>query len=86
MNTDPTLRPGDVVATKMGLVAVTGVKNETAEFTPIGSYRNLPKGYRDRLSGLKVTRPNQGAPAAVSTVRPLSKAQTDDRHSAQLAR
>jgi Protein of unknown function (DUF2865) len=86
VNTDPTLRPGDVVATKMGLVAVTGVKNKTAEFTPIGSSRNMPKSYRDRLSGLKVMRPNQGATATVSTVTPLSKAQTDDRQSAQLAR
>jgi len=86
VNTDPTLRPGDVVATKTGLVAVTGVKNKTAQFTPIGSYRNMPKNDRDRLSGLKVMRPHQGATAVAPTVTPLSKAHTDHNHSAQLAR
>jgi Protein of unknown function (DUF2865) len=75
VSTDPTLRPGDVVATKMGLVAVTGVKNKTAEFTPIGSFRYMPKSYRDRLSGRKVIRPNQSAMGAVSIVTPL-KGQT----------
>ena len=39
---DPTLRPGDVVATEKGLVAFTGAKdsdNETAAFTPVQSFR-----------------------------------------------
>jgi hypothetical protein len=84
VNTDPTLRPGDVVATKTGLVAVTDVKDKTAQFKPIGSYRNMPKNDRDRLSGLKVMRPP--ATAVAPTVTPLSKAHTDHNHSAQLAR
>ena len=33
---DPTLRPGDIVATNDGLATYTG-KNKTAEFTPIGT-------------------------------------------------
>ena len=35
--TDPTLRPGDIVATESGLLAVTGMKNRVADFTPIDS-------------------------------------------------
>jgi len=65
VNTDPTLRPGDVVATKTGLVAVTGVKNKTAQFTPIGSYRNMPKNDRDRLS--------QGRPRIIALTRHTSR-------------
>ena len=45
VNTDPTLRPGDIVATKTGLVAFTGMKNKVADFTPIDSYRGLAKSY-----------------------------------------
>lgn len=33
--TDPTLRPGDMVATRNGLVAFRGMRNQTAEFTPV---------------------------------------------------
>jgi hypothetical protein len=32
---DPTLRPGDIVATDTGLATYTGSANKTAEFTPI---------------------------------------------------
>jgi hypothetical protein len=34
---DPTLRPGDVVATDSGLSTYTGNNNKTAEFTPIST-------------------------------------------------
>src|SRR6202162_4327387 len=54
VNSDPTLRPGDVVATKSGLVAFTGMKNKVADFTPVDSYRNLSKGARDKLSDIKI--------------------------------
>lgn len=35
VKTDPTLRPGDLVATNNGLVSFRGMKNQTAEFTPV---------------------------------------------------
>ncbi|MEX0751539.1 MAG: DUF2865 domain-containing protein, partial [Xanthobacteraceae bacterium] len=38
---DPTLRPGDIVATNGGFVAYAGARNKTAEFTPVQSYRGL---------------------------------------------
>ena len=47
---------------------------------------HMPKNDRDRLSGLAVMRPYQGATAVAPTVTPLSKAHTDHNHSAQLAR
>ncbi|MGD0024531.1 MAG: DUF2865 domain-containing protein, partial [Xanthobacteraceae bacterium] len=35
MTTDPTLRPGDIVATKNGLMAYTGKRGQNAAFTPV---------------------------------------------------
>ncbi len=54
---DPTLRPGDIVATPSGLTAYTGGRNGNAEFTPVAQYGNFPKAYRDKLSELKVSPP-----------------------------
>jgi hypothetical protein len=51
---DPTLRPGDVVATKSGMVAFTGRKNEEANFTPAGDYRHFPKHYREQISDIRI--------------------------------
>ena len=45
---DPTLRPGDVVATKDGMVTFTGRTNKIANFTPIKSYSRFSN--RDRLA------------------------------------
>lgn len=84
-NTDPTLRPGDIVATKAGLMAVTGVKNKVADFTPIDTYRGLSQSARDKLSGVKIMPPNPGAP----TVTPVTlggNRRADDNRRAQLAR
>jgi hypothetical protein len=61
VNTDPTLRPGDVVATKTGLMAFTGAKDKVANFTPIDSYRGLSQMSRDKLADVKIM------PAAPST-------------------
>jgi Protein of unknown function (DUF2865) len=73
--TDPTLRPGDIVATSSGLVAMTGSKNKTAQFSPVSS------------SNLKVQRSNASAPDTTSSVRPVAdKARDDDRRRAQLDR
>jgi hypothetical protein len=35
LSTDPTLRPGDIVATKQGLMAYAGRTGATAQFTPV---------------------------------------------------
>ena len=85
VNSDPTLRPGDVVATKTGLVAFTGMKNKVADFTPIDSYRNLSKGARDKLSDIKIMPPNPGAPN-VTPVTFGARTRGDDNRSAQLSR
>jgi hypothetical protein len=84
VKTDATLRPGDIVATKNGLVAFTGAKNNIADFTPVDSYRAYSKSYRDKLSQVKIQPPN---PRTTSTI-PLAadKARSDDRRSAQLSK
>lgn len=56
---DPTLRPGDVVATSRGLVAFTGRKGKVANFTPVESYRHFSRNYRDRLSELHIRSANR---------------------------
>jgi hypothetical protein len=85
VNTDPTLRPGDVVATKTGLVAFTGMKNKVADFTPLDSYRGMSKSARDRLAETKIMPPNPGAPN-VMPVTLSGRTRADDNRSAQLAR
>ncbi len=85
VNTDPTLRPGDIVATKAGLVAFTGMKNKVADFTPVDSYRGLAKSARDKLSDVKIMPPNPGAPN-VTPVTLSGHARADDKRSAQPAR
>ena len=47
---DPTLRPGDIVATNDGLASYAG-RNRTAEFTPIGTSSSE---WARRLSEVKV--------------------------------
>lgn len=55
VNSDPTLRQGDVVATKTGLMAFTGKdKDKVANFTPIDSYRGLSSAARDKLADVKI--------------------------------
>jgi hypothetical protein len=59
---DPTLQPGDVVATPGGLMAYTGQSRArrgaagvtSAEFTPIKSYSGLSADLRDRLANVAV--------------------------------
>ena len=88
VNTDPTLRSGDVIATKTGLAAFTGRKDKTAEFTPIQSYRGISKETRDKLADTKIMPPNPGAPQATPMTLPLPAAATrnDDRRRVQLTR
>jgi len=86
VNSDPTLRPGDVVATQSGLVAFTGMKNKVADFTPIDSYRGVPKSTRDKLSDVRIMPPNPGAPNVTPVTLTNSARARDDNRSAQLSR
>jgi hypothetical protein len=85
ISTDPTLRSGDIVATRSGLVAFTGMKNKVADFTPVDGYRGVPKSTREKLSDVKIMPPNPGAPKA-TPVTLGGRAHSDDNRSAQFAR
>lgn len=61
---DPTLRPGDVVATANGFAAYTGAPNRVAEFTPVQNYSPLAKSTRDKLAETKVASPAPPTAAA----------------------
>jgi hypothetical protein len=69
---DPTLKPGDVVATREGLVAYTGRKDD-AKFTPVQSYSGFSKDYRAKLLAMKLMPPTPGAPAPVMSSIPDAK-------------
>jgi Protein of unknown function (DUF2865) len=58
---DPTLRPGDMVATQHGLMAFTGARSREGEarnFTPVEHYAGLPRDVRRRLANMTVKRGN----------------------------
>lgn len=57
VNSDPTLRAGDVVATAAGLAAFKGGSQfpyKTADFTPVESYGKVNSDLRRKLSNLRV--------------------------------
>ena len=85
---DPTLRPGDIVATKTGLVAFTGSQNKVADFTPVSNYRGMSQNTRDKLSDVKIMPPNPGAAEITTATIPTAadRRRNNDRSSAQLAR
>ena len=83
VNTDPTLRPGDIVATRSGLVAVTAMKNRVAEFTPIGSDRAVLQSTREKLAGVKIMPTVRGATPVTMGGRARAR---DENRSAQLSR
>ena len=85
VNTDPTLRPGDIVATKTGLVAFTGMKNKVADFAPLDDYRGMSKSARERLADTKIMPPTPGAPN-VTPVTLSGHTRADDSRRAQLSR
>lgn len=88
VKTDPGLRPGDVVATKAGMVAFTGRnQDKTADFTPVNADRGLAKSYREKLSEMKIMPPNPGARKQTPVSLPLAESsRRDTRHQAQLTR
>jgi hypothetical protein len=87
VNSDPTLRRGDVVATKEGMVTFTGTKNNVADFTPVGADRNLPKSTRDKLSDVKIMPPTPASGFTPVMLRSsLDRIDGDNPRSAQLSR
>ena len=82
---DPTLRPGDVVVTKSGLMAFSGSRNKTADFTPVGSYGGFSQSERNKLSALKIQENTPAAAEATSSLAPAA-AHLAARRSAQLSR
>jgi hypothetical protein len=66
---DPTLRPGDIVATNDGLMAYNGgapgTKAQAGNFTPISSYSGLSAELRRRLTETKVAPTSPAVPAEV---------------------
>jgi hypothetical protein len=84
--TDATLRPGDIVATKTGLMAFTGVKSKVADFTPVDTYRAYSQSYRDKLSAVKIMPPTPVARELTTATIPPAAARNDDRRRAQLSR
>jgi Protein of unknown function (DUF2865) len=72
---DPTLRQGDIVATKTGLVAFTGASNNAANFTPVENYSRLSKSTREKLAETKImpqTPGASGAPDVTSAITPVN--------------
>jgi hypothetical protein len=78
--TDPTLRPGDIVATENGLLAYTGKgtdrTNVAANFTPVSNYNGLSKAVREKLSETKIASP---APPTGDITASIPKAALDAR-------
>lgn len=62
-DTDPTLQRGDVIATRHGMMAVTGRTEDGAQFTSADSYRGFSPRYRDQIVGMEV-RPGHKPPPA----------------------
>jgi hypothetical protein len=87
VNSDPTLKPGDVVATRRGMVAFTGMTGHAANFTPVESYSSMPKSLRDKIAAMRLMPPTPGEGKALQEIPPPSaKGYDDDRRSAQNAR
>lgn len=79
---DPTLRPGDIVATSDGFVAYNG-NRRNARFTPVASYRGLSQEWRHRLSRTRIV-PN-ATPVSSEVIRESATHNGHDRR-AQLDR
>ncbi len=82
VNNDPTLKPGDVVATKDGLMAFTGAKDKVANFTPVESYGGFSKSYRDALAELKIAPPYLEPPDTIASSIPAAATQNGESRSA----
>ena len=88
IGSDPTLRPGDIVAVSGGFAAYTGSKTtkRNSDFTPIAQYSGVSNDTRRKLSETKVLPARQ---AAAQTPAPLptgSKSASRADRRAQLLR
>jgi Protein of unknown function (DUF2865) len=79
VNSDPTLRPGDVVATRKGMMAFTGSKDRTAQFTPADSYPRFSKRYRQDLAAMRIMPTPVPSAAPVKPPSPQASRDTRDR-------
>lgn len=73
---DPTLRQGDIVATRTGFVAYAGTRNNVADFTPVENYSRLSKSVREKLAETKIMLPAPtpaAAPDITSAITPVSQ-------------
>lgn len=79
---DPTLRPGDVVATGKGLMVYTGGRRGLPQLVPVKGYPYIDKRERSTLLALQVTPPSQRwspeVPLAPSTTTPPKTASAVD--------
>jgi hypothetical protein len=81
--TDPTLRPGDIVATNGGLATFTGNRrSKVAEFTPINQSGGSSE-WRNRLMSIKVTPAPPRAETPIPPVEDDKKAARTDRRRVQ---
>jgi Protein of unknown function (DUF2865) len=70
IHSDPTLRSGDIVATKDGLMVFKGSKQvpyQTSDFIPAKDYKGLPGGVRRTLAELRVAPELNSAVGDVTT-------------------
>lgn len=80
VSSDPTLRPGDIVATQTGLVAYNGGRGSGGDFTPVQSYAGFPKSVREQLSHVKImSTPPQSAETTSSISKPAQAAENSDQ-------
>jgi Protein of unknown function (DUF2865) len=81
---DPTLRPGDVIATPNGLVVYRGGGDEARNFTPVRSYGGFSKSEREALSALEVTPPGRRGTAETPVIpSPTAARDLDGNRTAQ---
>jgi hypothetical protein len=71
VRSDPTLRPGDIVVTKDGVMVFKGSKQvpyQTSDFIPAQDYKDLSAGVRKTLAELRTTPKPDRAVEDVATV------------------
>jgi hypothetical protein len=82
---DPTLRQGDVVATRDGFVAYSGATKRSGDFTPVASATTLSPDTRRQLAQTPIRPTNEQANAPELANTAASSRDGNDRQ-AQLAR
>jgi hypothetical protein len=75
---DPTLRPGDIIATNEGFVSYNGGGHRSADFTPIESTPGLSPESRQRLTHTRIV-PNNATPVSIETIRAGAGGLRDER-------